>query len=160
MRLIGIGVLVAAAALTACEKAEDRALLGSGPKLDLRYCAEGAVTATFQMPTGWCMASINRAYVLDLAADGVLRVRAVRDGRPAETVWASAGKAKTLNTSIMVFQGDGNLVVYEGMKPVWNSQTYNHASANQLALTDQGELRLQGPGGLVWSSKTGRAPGA
>jgi hypothetical protein len=160
VRQLWIAVLAAAAALTACEKAEDRAVLGSGPKLDVRYCAEGEVAATFRMSPGWCVASNNRAYVLDLAPEGLLRLRTVRDGRPAETVWSSVTKASGRNPSTMVFQADANLVVYEGGKAIWNIGAHELGDY-RLSVTDDGDLQVRAADGrLMWAAGTGRGKGA
>jgi hypothetical protein len=153
VRLLEIAALAAAAALAACEKAEDRAVLGSAPKQNLSYCAEGEVAATFRMSPGWCVASSNKSYVLDLASDGVLRVRAIRGGRPAETVWSSATKASGRNPSTMVFQADANLVVYEGDKAIWNIGAHE-LGAYRLTVTDDGDLKIRAADGqVVWAAR-------
>jgi hypothetical protein len=142
VRLLKIAVLAAAVFLTACEKAEDRAVLDSGPKSRLRYCADGDIAPIFRMSAGWCVASNNRAYVLDLAPEGVLRVRAVRDGRPQQTIWSSTGKAKKPDTSIMVFQPDGDLRVYDPIGQVWHSGVLGPGDY-RLSLTDYGDLLIR-----------------
>ncbi len=58
-------------------------------------------------------------------------------------------------TSSLVMQGDGNLVLYNGGSAVWASGTNGHADAF-LAMQDDGNAVIYGAGGAVWASGTSR----
>ena len=142
----------AAAAMTACEKAEDRAVTRSTPKFDLGYCLDGEQSA-FRMPSIGCVFSNNRGYVLVMTRDGVLEIRAVRNGGLAESVWTSRAPAKKADDSLAAFQSDGNLVVYEGDVAVWNSGLIGQGDY-RLSVTDDGNLVIQtADGRLLWTAR-------
>lgn len=59
-----------------------------------------------------------------------------------------------------VVQADGNLVVYFGPTPLWQSSTYG-GQAMVLIMQGDGNLVLYGPGfSVIWNSGTNGYPGA
>lgn len=53
-----------------------------------------------------------------------------------------------------VMQTDGNLVVYRGAKAVWHSQTYGNAGA-MCAVQDDGNVVIYGPQAALWDARKG-----
>jgi hypothetical protein len=154
MRRVGFAALAAvAAALAACEKAEDRTAGNSLPKFDLRYCLAGSQAPTLRMPAAGCIVSDNRAYVLDMTRKGEIEVRAIRNSRPAEAVWTSRIQGKKADDSEAVFQTDGNLVVYEGAGALWSSGPLG-AGDYRLSVTDDGNLVIRAADGRpLWMAR-------
>jgi len=58
-----------------------------------------------------------------------------------------------------ILQADGNLVLYEGKKALWSSET-NGKSAKKLVMQSDGNLVLYSPNGPVWATNTSGNPGA
>ena len=55
---------------------------------------------------------------------------------------------------VLVMQGDGNLVLYTGSKPLWNSGT-SGTGADRVVMQTDGNLVIYTPGGRpVWASRT------
>ena len=61
--------------------------------------------------------------------------------------------------SVLVMQGDGNLVLYVGGSPVWASGTHGNPGASAVMQGD-GNLVIYGNGGAIWASNTHGNPGA
>ena len=60
----------------------------------------------------------------------------------------------------LVFQTDGNLVLYDGQTAIWATGTSGQ-TVSQAAMQADGNLVLLGPGGTaVWEARTGGHPGA
>jgi hypothetical protein len=61
---------------------------------------------------------------------------------------------------VLVFQGDGNLVLYQGGEALWNTQT-SGSTASLVVMQGDGNLVMyDGGGGVHWSSNTWGNPGA
>jgi hypothetical protein len=59
----------------------------------------------------------------------------------------------------LVLQTDGNLVLYEGEKALWSSET-NGKNVKKLVMQSDGNLVLYSPNGPVWATNTSGNPGA
>jgi hypothetical protein len=140
-------IVAAGAVLAACEKAEDRAAVAYTPPFAIGSCIEGPQAPPLHLAVGGCVSSANHAFDLRATRDGVVELHAVRAGREAEAVWTSGLKGKKPDDSDVVFQGDGNLVVYEAGAPLWDSGPLGMGDF-RLAVTDDGNL--------VISTKEGR----
>jgi len=154
LRLVEIvAVAAAAASLAACEKAEDRAATSSAPKFDVRYCLDGE-QPPFRMTAAGCVVSDNHAFVFGMTRDGVLELRAVRNGQPAESLWTSRSRAGKRDESAAVFQNDGNLVVYQTVDTVvWNSGSLGKGDY-RLSVTNDGNVVIHAVDGRpLWLAR-------
>ncbi len=59
----------------------------------------------------------------------------------------------------LVFQGDGNLVLYQGSRDLWSSGTHGLGGTSAV-LQGDGNLVIYGPDGAIWSSGTQGNDGA
>jgi hypothetical protein len=59
----------------------------------------------------------------------------------------------------LVFQGDGNLVLYEGNHPWWDTKTVNPRATQCIMQRDGNLVIYAGPNRPIWSSTTGGNPG-
>lgn len=64
---------------------------------------------------------------------------------PTTVLWASGTNG--LGATLLVMQGDGNLVIYAGVTPLWGSGTSGHPGS-YLQLQDDGNLVLYSFGGI------------
>jgi hypothetical protein len=60
---------------------------------------------------------------------------------------------------VLVFQGDGNLVLYQGGTPLWSTATHG-TGADLVAMQGDGNLVVYGGGAARWASNTAGHPGA
>lgn len=97
--------------------------------------------------------SPSGAYALLLQRDGNLVLYRVADGK---AVWATNALSQNLRVGDerVALQSDGNLVVYDDKKALWSSNTYGK-KVSALLVGDNGELRLLGPDGAVWTANAG-----
>lgn len=99
------------------------------------------------------LASPNGCYELNMQGEGNLVLYRIEDG-DAKPVWASNGR--TIGSPAdghklpqpapcsCAMQGDGNLVLYNGLnQPYWSSSTFGQQST--LILGDDGRLVIEGP---------------
>ena len=147
-------MLAVVATLTACEKAEDRAAAASEAKFDARYCLASGRDSPIHMPPSGCLISANKAYVLAMTPAGSLGILALgSDGALGRLVWTSGSKAKQPYGASMTFQGDGNLVVYDGEQAIWNAGAVGPIGTYDLTLTDDGNLVIRDRvGRAIWST--------
>ena len=114
--------------------------------------------ADVTLHAGGCVASPNASFVLTLSPAGSLDLTHVgSDGVAGPAIWSSGSHGAASGSAIGVMQSDGNLVVYDQNKPIWNSITPGAPGRYQLDVTDQGEAVIHAPDGRkIWSSKTGK----
>ncbi|WP_196139547.1 phosphatidylinositol-specific phospholipase C domain-containing protein [Aliikangiella sp. G2MR2-5] len=100
--------------------------------------------------TGQAITTHNRYLVMQ--HDGNLVLYRFSNGRVAEPLWATGTNWGSQHRAI--FQGDGNLVVYDQYgNALWASHT--HGSGNRLILQGDGNLVIyNATGGAVWASNT------
>jgi hypothetical protein len=55
-------------------------------------------------------------------------------------------------TTALIMQGDGNLVLYDGGHPVWASGTHGHAGGF-LGVQDDGNVVIYSGGRAIWSTR-------
>lgn len=150
-------ILAASAALltmAACEKAEDKAASQGANKFDIQYCATESVDAPTHMPSASCVISPNRAHILVMQSSGLLQLADVTpSGQVGKVTWSSETKAKTPDAAAADLQEDGNLVIYESQKPIWNSHTAGPMGRYSLSVTDQGNAVIKNPAGQpMWAA--------
>ena len=161
MRVLKIGAALAVlAAASGCERADDRAAAANMPKFSVGYCA-GSLVSTAAIPVGGCVLSPNGLYALIMGPAGALKIVPILDGAPGPTSWTSGSRAPERDSAGAVLQGDGNFVIYDSGKPIWNSATNGAPGPYRLQLTDEGEALVQNSSGAtLWSSKSGKTPPA
>ena len=131
-------------------------MLGRLAGTDVASRASLSIPVNFNLVQGGCVdvapASATRLCLSDI---GQLQMR-----RGATTLWASpsppqscpAGQAWTM-TCRASFQGDGNLVLYDGPTPYWNTATGGSAATALQAHASPPYLSLTAANGtVVWSS--------
>jgi hypothetical protein len=151
---------MALATLGACERADDRAAAAVLPTFNLALCP-ASLSSSVEIPVDGCVSSPSKAYVLIMGRQGALEIRPIRDGAPGPDIWTSGSLVPATHHANAVLQGDGNLVIYDQGKPIWNSETNGAGGIYRLQVTDQGEALLQNPAGAtLWSSKSGKPPAA
>jgi len=148
-------------ALGGCERADDLATAANLPRFDVKYCID-ALDSSAEIPAPGCMAAPHRTYVMRMEPAGALIVAPVlAGGAVGPPIWTAGGHIPEKDRPEAILQGDGNFVIYDQGKPIWDSETSGSAGTYHLNLTDEGELILRGPEDLVlWSSKFGKAPAA
>lgn len=140
--------------MAACEKAEDKSASANTPKFDIENCASASVTAPMHMSALGCIVSPNKAYVLVMQSAGVLQLSQVAGGLPGKVSWTSGNKPGAANLAAAELQEDGNLVIYEGQKPKWNSQSAGAMGRYSLSVTDQGNAVIKNAQDLpVWAAR-------
>jgi hypothetical protein len=110
--------------------------------------------------------STNQKYILWLAYDGKLRVHKYVNNKLGNVIWIAKGSgfSNAFKNAKLIFQDDGNLVVYDGNnKARWSSKTHPAFDAKfrntnykpvYLKIEDNGVLNLYAKSGkIVWSSK-------
>jgi len=107
------------------------------------------------LTTDQVLTSPSGQYFAILQSDGNFVV--YRSGAAPTPLWSTG----TNNGTLLVAQGDGNLVLYAGSPgsyyPVWASGTTSLTSIN-LVMQDDGNLVLYNSSQALWSSMNGRAP--
>jgi hypothetical protein len=78
---------------------------------------------------------------------------------PGETLQPGQSRCSANGRVKLVFQGDGNLVLYEGSRALWNTGTTNRG-AHLAAMQTDGNLVVYRPGQALWDSGTWGHPGA
>jgi hypothetical protein len=157
LRILALVAGLAVLAGSGCERADDRAAAARKPGFNLGYCGSDLASTT-EIPVGICIASPNKAWVMIMDPKGALDIAPVAAGAPGRTVWATGSSASEQDFAKAIFQSDGNLVIYDRGKPIWDTQTPGAIGIYRLQLTDQGELLISSPDGApVWSSKSGKA---
>ena len=150
------GVITALATLAifaACEKTEDRIAAAKTPNFDLRYCADDGVEALMRMTKGNCIVSAQKTYALIFQPSGALTLARVSGGRLGGPVWTS-GDHPSKGEPVVVFQEDGNLVVYEGEHALWNTGSAGPRGAYHLQVTDQGNIVISNAmRNTVWTAR-------
>jgi hypothetical protein len=126
-------------------------------RLDLQACVSG-FDSVAHIVGSVCLTSPNKAYVLFMNRAGALQVSSVQGGAVGAAIWSSGSKSQTPGNAGGILQDDGNLVVYEGSQPLWNSKSFGASGHYHLALADDGDLMLSNDkGAVVWSSAHGLA---
>lgn len=107
------------------------------------------------MPPAGCVLSPNRSYALVMQSSGALDLAQVTPaGQLGKAVWTSASHGSSPDAAAADLQADGNLVIYEGAKPIWNTQSAGPAGNFALAVTDDGNVVIRNAkGASTWSSK-------
>jgi hypothetical protein len=154
---VRLTILAASAALltmAACEKAEDKAASQGGNKFDIQYCATESVDAPTHMPSAGCVISPNRQHILVMQSSGVIELADVTpSGEVGKVQWSSEPKGKKPDGATADLQEDGNLVIYEDQKPIWNSHTAGPRGRYTLTVTDPGNAIIKNPAGQpVWAA--------
>jgi len=103
------------------------------------------VHATYVLDPGDSVRSNRISLSMSTGGDLVLR-----DERGRVT-WSTGTRAQGARA---IFQADGNLVVYQGDRPVWSSRTEGHDGAT-LALQADGAMRIRYGNTVLWSTGTG-----
>jgi hypothetical protein len=84
---------------------------------------------------------------------GALEVDAVQGGVLGQPIWSSGSRATTPGGGGGMLQDDGNLVVYEGPKALWDSKSFGKLGHYHLAVGDDGAVAISNEkGAVVWSS--------
>ena len=74
-----------------------------------------------------------------------------RNADPRSIFWASAMTSPDCNGQCqMVFQGDGNLVVYKGNQPLWDSETTGRGATLACFNQDPFLMIFDATGWLIW----------
>ena len=156
MRVLGLAAASAALlVMAACEKASDKTAIKGPPTFSLDYCAPESVDAPSHLPPNGCVVSPNKAFAVVMQSSGAIElVKVSPEGRPGPAVWTSASKGSSKNRVETVFQEDGNLVVYDSGKPIWDSHTSGKVGHYTLTVTDQGNAVIKTMDGrTIWSAQ-------
>uniref|UniRef100_A0A667ZDX2 Bulb-type lectin domain-containing protein n=1 Tax=Myripristis murdjan TaxID=586833 RepID=A0A667ZDX2_9TELE len=67
-------------------------------------------------------------------------------------IWASNTQGK--GGTVLLLQGDSNLVIYNDGKPLWASDTWSNQSSQKvrLTVTDEGQLVMTRDSCIIWSA--------
>jgi hypothetical protein len=108
--------------------------------------AIGSLASGDELLPGEWLESPNGAYAFVVEADGALTVYG-----PPGAIWADDD---AYGADVVLMQGDGNLVAYDGNgQPLWATGT--GAAGSVLVMQDDGNLVVYRPGGVpVWASKS------
>jgi hypothetical protein len=153
-RLRGV-VLAAAVLATLCATPSASAAPRTGPPEapDGTLAASGVevMHAGDQLAPNEWLESANGDYALVVEPTGLLTVYG-----PIGPIWI---RDDTETAVALVFQGDGNLVAYDGSShPLWASGTY--APGGALVMQNDGNLVIYRPGGVpVWALKSAQSYG-
>jgi hypothetical protein len=146
--------------LCACDSQQDKIRSevpskNGAPEFDVHNCMHDA-KATVQFPPNGCMVSPNGAYVLVMRHSGVLDITTAADGAAGKApIWTTGARGAKPDSAQAVFQGDGNLVIYDqpGQHAIWNSQSSGTVGTYVLALSDSGNLTITDAAGkTIWRS--------
>jgi hypothetical protein len=148
---------VAIAALwtvSACERADDRAVRPMSGALDLRYCLKGADDGLV-IPAGGCLMAPNKAFAMVMDQNGGLSVDPVlASGTVGAPVWSSGSRSPKSGRAWARLQPDGNLVITDEGKPIWDSKSFGATDHYHLSVTDAGGLVItNSKGEATWSSR-------
>jgi hypothetical protein len=73
-------------------------------------------------------------------------------------IWSTGtwGQNCGANQCFALFQGDGNLVVYNGSTPLWNSGTWGNPAAQLLLSAESRQLEIIGSNqSILWTDSAG-----
>ena len=149
-----VAVFAASLALVACEKAEDRQAGATDSKFDIQYCASESIEAPTRMPVSGCVVSPNKQYAFLMQSGGSLQLSQVdAKGELTKLLWSSNSRSKSAESAETQFQEDGNLVIYDTQKPIWDSHSVGKIGKYTLVVTDQGNAMIKDPAGQpLWSA--------
>lgn len=106
---------------------------------------------------GQCVKSPNGDYALKFGTDGNI-ILAQKNGTEEKTLWQSdTGGGTAANPRHFAVQVDGNFVMIEGEKVLWNSQSNGKQGSYKLTVSDDGHASIAqiGADGMpkapVWS---------
>ena len=106
-------------------------------------CGVDRIGVNSMLQTNFYARSANGAYTLKLTSSSLTLYST---SKPADVRWKVGGG------SDLILQADGNLVVYNGSRPVWASNTVGSGAA-WLVVMNNGTLALyNGSGAAVWTS--------
>lgn len=155
MRLIQlIAGTAALLAVAACEKAEDRAVSNAAPQFDVQLCAVDHIESPTTLAPGGCIVSPSKTFVFVMQDSGALELHKMDADKLSAQVWSSSSKGKTPNAATASFQEDGNLVIYDGGKPIWDSHSPGKLGHYILLVTDKGNAMVKTDAGkTAWSAQ-------
>jgi hypothetical protein len=109
-----------------------------------------AIPANTIMSPGYSTKSDNQCFRLDAQTDGNLVLYNLAASR---AIWNSGTNGRSVKQTI--FQGDGNLVIYDpSNKPIWASGT-DRRGATRLTVQDDGNLVIyNAQNQAIWASNT------
>lgn len=93
----------------------------------------------------------------------VLKTEPVATGddiQPEEVLGSGQSITSTNGRYRLVYQGDGNLVLYDGNKPLWSSKTSGNSVGVCVMQGDGNFVMYNAEGQPVWSSNTWNNPGS
>lgn len=79
--------------------------------------------------------------------------------KPGEALLAGQNKLSCDGRFSLVMQGDGNLVLYQGSKALWNSATNGRGGQRAVMQTDGNFVVYSSGGAALWNSGTAGLPG-
>ena len=141
-------------ALSACERADDKAVKPMSGQLDLRYCLQGADDGLI-IPAGGCLMAPGKGFAMVMDQTGSLSVApVVPGGTLGAPVWTSGSRSPQAGRAWARLQPDGNLVITDEGKPIWDSKSYGATDHYHLAVHDGGVLVItNSKGEATWSSR-------
>ena len=95
-----------------------------------------------KLVAGEHICSENRRYEFGLSPQGELAIWA-----GAKISWSAGTFGSTVH---LVMQGDGNLVLYNAIKPLWDTKTHGNPGAT-LKLENDGRVVIRLGGAVIWS---------
>lgn len=149
--IVAISALLAA---SACERADDRAVKPLSDKLDLRYCLQG-VDDGLVIPAGGCLMAPGKAFAMVMDQTGGLSVAPiVTGGTLGPPIWNSGSQSPKPGRAWARLQPDGNLVITDDGKPIWDSKSFGATDHYHLTVNDRGGLVItNSKGETTWSSR-------
>jgi hypothetical protein len=155
LRIMRIAAAMAALwAVSACERADDRAVKPLSGALDLRNCLQGADDGLI-IPANGCLRSADGAFAMVLDQTGGLSVAPVQPGGAVGTpIWSSGSRSPKLGRAWARLQPDGNLVITDEGKPIWDSKSFGASDRYHLKVSNAGGLVItNSKGETTWSSR-------
>jgi hypothetical protein len=147
-------LLIVTLALGACDSQQDKIAASRGlPPFDIRACVH-EIRASTQIPPNGCLISPTGAYVLVMRPSGALDITAASQAAAGgKALWTTGSRSAKPDTALATFQSDGNLVVYDHQRPIWNTGSVGAIGDYDLKLSDIGNLTIANSAGkTVWSS--------